>query len=111
MQRLVAFLVGGALSLFAVQRAGAVCLGGAPNGVVTPAEACDDGNATNGDGCSSTCDIETEYSCTRAVSFANLNVQNFAGSTAVWQVSPDNRSGLQTQNTQIGRASCRERVS
>lgn len=99
MQRLVVSLVGGALIFFASQRAEAVCLGGAPNGIVTPTEECDDGNAANGDGCSLTCTIEAEFSCTRAVSFANLSVQDFTGSTAQWDVSPDNTSGLQTQNT------------
>ncbi len=89
----------GALSLAAARQAEAVCLGGAPNGAVAPTEGCDDGNNTNGDGCSNTCDIETEYSCTRAVTFSNLDVQNFAGSTANWTISPDGMSGLQTQNT------------
>lgn len=99
MQRFVVTVIGGALILLASQRAEAVCLGGTPNGVVTPLEDCDDGNAMNGDGCSATCTIEAEYSCTRSVSFANLNVQDFTGSTATWVVSPDNSSGLQTQNT------------
>ena len=33
------------------------------DGVVDGNEACDDGNASNGDGCSSTCTIETGWSC------------------------------------------------
>jgi cysteine-rich repeat protein len=31
--------------------------------VASPAEACDDGNSMNGDGCSSTCTIESGYQC------------------------------------------------
>jgi cysteine-rich repeat protein len=31
--------------------------------VASPAEACDDGNSVNGDGCSSTCTIEAGYQC------------------------------------------------
>ncbi len=34
---------------------------GCGNGVVDPGEQCDDGNVAGGDGCSSTCDLETEY--------------------------------------------------
>jgi large repetitive protein len=85
--------------LFASQRAEAVCVGGAPDGTVSPAEGCDDGNAANGDGCSAACEIEAEYSCKRPVSFANLAVQDFPGSTATWTLSPDRTSGLQTVNT------------
>lgn len=85
--------------MFASQRAEAVCLGGAPNGTVSPTEGCDDGNMANGDGCSATCEIEAEYSCKRPVSFANLAVQDFPGSTAQWTLSADQTSGLQTQNT------------
>lgn len=33
------------------------------NGVVDPGEACDDGNASGGDGCSESCSIETGYVC------------------------------------------------
>ncbi|MBL8913767.1 MAG: DUF4215 domain-containing protein, partial [Archangium sp.] len=31
--------------------------------VASPAEACDDGNSMNGDGCSSTCTVETGFQC------------------------------------------------
>ena len=34
------------------------------NGIVQAGEACDDGNATDGDGCSSTCVVEGGYTCT-----------------------------------------------
>jgi cysteine-rich repeat protein len=55
-----------ALALFALttsRAAVAACGGGAPNGTCNGSEECDDGNATNGDGCSSTCLIETGFSC------------------------------------------------
>ena len=38
------------------------CGDGEPN----PGELCDDGNKVNGDGCSSTCNVETGWSCTDA---------------------------------------------
>ena len=82
-----------------VRVAGAVCLGGAPDGMVAPTEDCDDNNLLAGDGCSPTCTIETEYSCARSVSFANLSIQDFPGSTATWDVAADNLSGFQTVNT------------
>jgi cysteine-rich repeat protein len=34
------------------------------DGVVEPGEQCDDGNATSGDGCSATCQIESGWTCT-----------------------------------------------
>ena len=88
-----------AISVASARAAHAVCLGGAPDGMVAPSEDCDDNNLTAGDGCSPTCSIETEYSCARAVSFANLAVQNFPGSTASWTVDASNTTGLQTVNT------------
>ena len=33
------------------------------DGVIEPGEACDDGNAVSGDGCSSTCQVEPGYRC------------------------------------------------
>jgi len=33
------------------------------NGVVDEGEECDDSNTTNGDGCSSSCTVETDYDC------------------------------------------------
>lgn len=44
--------------------AAAVC----GNGVIESGETCDDGNAANTDGCSSTCIVETDFSCTGAPS-------------------------------------------
>ena len=35
------------------------------DGILSPDEACDDANATSGDGCSSSCTIETGWSCAR----------------------------------------------
>ncbi|MFN0246823.1 MAG: hypothetical protein ACKV2T_07925, partial [Kofleriaceae bacterium] len=87
-----------AVVLVSVRTADAVCLG-TPDGMVAPTEDCDDNNLVNGDGCSATCEIEAEYSCARAVSFANLSIQDFPGSTASWTITPDNTSGLQTINT------------
>jgi cysteine-rich repeat protein len=34
------------------------------NGTVEAGEACDDGNLTNGDGCTAACTVQTGYSCT-----------------------------------------------
>ena len=34
------------------------------NGIVEAGESCDDGNRIDGDGCSSSCTIETGYNCT-----------------------------------------------
>lgn len=79
--------------------AAAVCLGGAPDGRVDPTEGCDDGNATEGDGCSPACTIEAEFSCARSLSFTTLDVQDFPGSAASWSVAPDGSSGIQTVNT------------
>jgi len=42
------------------------------NGKVESGEACDDGNTTNGDGCSSTCGIETGYTCNGSPSVCHL---------------------------------------
>ncbi len=42
------------------------CGNGAPNGV----EQCDDGNTTNGDGCSSECAVEAGFECSAAVASA-----------------------------------------
>jgi cysteine-rich repeat protein len=77
----------------------AVCVGGAPDGSVAPSENCDDGNNVNGDGCSNQCTIVGENSCARAVSFANLDVEDFPGSTATWAIASDDLSGVQGANT------------
>ena len=40
-----------------------VCTLSCGNSIIDPAETCDDGNIISGDGCSSSCSIETGYSC------------------------------------------------
>ena len=35
------------------------------DGLVLGTEACDDGNAVSGDGCSSTCQVEAGFTCTQ----------------------------------------------
>ena len=40
-----------------------ICSAVCGDGLVASSEACDDGNLVNGDGCSSTCQIEANYSC------------------------------------------------
>jgi cysteine-rich repeat protein len=49
--------------------AGHGCEGGAVcgNSILDPGEQCDDGNATPGDGCSETCQVESGYQCTAPV--------------------------------------------
>ncbi|MBF0492396.1 MAG: DUF4215 domain-containing protein [Deltaproteobacteria bacterium] len=42
------------------------------NGKIEAGEACDDGNKNNGDGCSSTCQIETDYACSGAPSVCDI---------------------------------------
>ncbi|HWO20624.1 MAG TPA: OmpA family protein [Kofleriaceae bacterium] len=81
------------------ERAEAACVGSGPDGKIGATEACDDNNTVNGDGCSTTCDVEGEYSCARPVSFSDLDIENFPGSTAMWNVSPDGMSGIQVINT------------
>jgi cysteine-rich repeat protein len=45
------------------------------DGLEDTAEACDDGNAVSGDGCSSTCTVEVGYVCVRYPSFCALEAQ------------------------------------
>lgn len=85
-------------ALLTTQRAEAACLGGAPDGRVAPTENCDDGNVVDGDGCSNACEVDGEFSCARAFTFANLNIQNFPFSNAAWTIAPGGLSGLQTVN-------------
>ncbi|MEK6840441.1 MAG: myxococcus cysteine-rich repeat containing protein [Nanoarchaeota archaeon] len=40
------------------------CVGNCGNGAIETGETCDDGDAASGDGCSSTCQIESGWSCT-----------------------------------------------
>lgn len=46
------------------------------NGLITGSEACDDGNTTSGDGCSSTCTIESGANCNGAPSVCTLSCGN-----------------------------------
>ena len=39
------------------------CIGACGDGLLFPNEACDDGNTRDGDGCSSTCTLETGFTC------------------------------------------------
>ncbi len=43
------------------------CPGVCGNGLLDPGENCDDGNATSGDGCSSTCQVEPGWTCTAPI--------------------------------------------
>ena len=44
------------------------CAARCGDGIIEPGEACDDGDVISGDGCSSTCQVETGYSCSGAPS-------------------------------------------
>lgn len=43
---------------------GTTCMPDCGDGIVTAPEACDDGDMTDGDGCSANCTVETGYTCT-----------------------------------------------
>jgi cysteine-rich repeat protein len=45
-------------------RGSSACVQVCGDGVVTPGEACDDGDLAGGDGCSATCTVESGYACT-----------------------------------------------
>jgi cysteine-rich repeat protein len=89
-----------ALIALAPRVAAAVCVGGAPNGVVASSERCDDGNSVATDGCDNQCEIVGEHSCARAVGFANLEVQDFPGAVSSWTPAPGGQAGTQSLNTQ-----------
>jgi len=93
----IGFGIAVVLASLAPRLAHAVCEGAAPDGDVGVTESCDDGNATPGDGCSATCDIEASWSCARAVNYDDLGIYNYPGSTAAWTVVDDD-TGVQTQN-------------
>ncbi len=42
------------------------------NGIIESGEACDDGNTNNGEGCSSTCQVETDFACSGAPSVCDI---------------------------------------
>lgn len=46
------------------------------NGLLEAGESCDDGNATNGDGCSSTCQVEQGFICSGTPSVCILSLAN-----------------------------------
>ena len=46
-----------------------VCVSACGNGITTAPETCDDGNAAQGDGCSSSCSIEPGFTCSGAPSY------------------------------------------
>jgi fibro-slime domain-containing protein len=66
---------------------GGACTGKCGDGIVEPGEACDDGNTTNGDGCSSTCQVESGFSCAQPPLGASMDVpvvwRDFNEQTAV----------------------------
>jgi cysteine-rich repeat protein len=49
-------------------------VGACGDGMKIAAEACDDGNNINGDGCSSTCTIEVGWSCVLSVVFTSFSL-------------------------------------
>ncbi len=101
MQRVLILLL--ACGVFAfTQTASAQCDGGAPDGSLVDAEACDDGNATPGDGCSPTCTIESGWSCDRPATFTSIEAENYPGASASWSVAADGRSATQNTNTGHG---------
>lgn len=59
-RRSLVLLVGMVVWTSLVAQTGATCSGGAPNGVLDPGEACDDGNLDETDGCCNDC---TDISC------------------------------------------------
>ena len=50
------------------------CVSTCGNGIINTGEGCDDGDTSSGDGCSSTCQIESGYSCVGQPSVCNINV-------------------------------------
>lgn len=99
---LAAMLTASAVWLGAPAVADAACTGsGTPNGVwdKTGGEGCDDGNNVDGDGCSSTCTVESGYSCGLAIPFDGLTTWAYSGSAndAAWSSGFTSRT--QTYNT------------
>jgi cysteine-rich repeat protein/Cys-rich repeat protein len=97
-------LVALTVALVALPRlAEAQCVGGAPDGVVQPSEACDDNNSAAGDGCSASCAIETDWGCThvsmRTPTAATLGVDGGFHGAPNWIVTPDELGARQTENS------------
>ena len=98
---LAALVLAGAAWIGAPAIADAACKGGAPNGTwdKLDGEGCDDGNSTNGDGCSSTCTIEANYTCGLAIPFEGLTTWAYGNTAndANWTAGFSERT--QTKNT------------
>ncbi|MFK8004037.1 MAG: DUF4215 domain-containing protein [Polyangiales bacterium] len=89
----------GALSVFSTftfaHSAFAVC--GDNN--LEPAEECDDGNITSGDGCSNLCVVEESFAC-ETVTFTVQHNESLTGGTAPnWVVDADERGISETTNS------------
>ena len=72
------------------------------NGLIEGSEECDDANTDSLDGCSSTCDVEKEWSCTKA-DFSLAYNEVFEGghdSGPDWSISADGRTVSQTVNSE-----------
>jgi cysteine-rich repeat protein len=50
--------------IFGATLSGSTCVAICGDNYVLPVEGCDDGNTVDGDGCSSTCTVETDWACT-----------------------------------------------
>ncbi|PIE19909.1 MAG: hypothetical protein CSA65_00230 [Proteobacteria bacterium] len=92
------------LVLLCPQRADAQCFNGAPDGAVDSSEACDDGNAIPGDGCSPTCTIEPDWACThismRTTTPLTLGIPTSSSHSAPnWTILGNERGALQTRNS------------
>jgi fibro-slime domain-containing protein len=85
---------------------GGACTSTCGDGILlkSAGEQCDDGNTVNGDGCSSTCQIEPGYTCTQPALGASLSVpvvyRDFNNHDAV-NGHPDFNPGATNQNSAI----------
>ncbi|MDJ0765842.1 MAG: right-handed parallel beta-helix repeat-containing protein [Myxococcota bacterium] len=69
------------------------------NGVIEPGEACDDANATDSDGCSATCQVETGWQCLGAPSACDACDDYFHGSSCTsCMVLVDRDTGISTRD-------------
>ncbi len=76
------FVIPGGLACTACALDTSGCKTTCGNNLLEPGEACDDGNAVNGDGCSSSCTVEGQ-TCADAVKVTlGLGTQKFTGTTA-----------------------------
>ena len=58
------------------QQAHAAC----PDGVLDAGEECDDNNPTDGDGCTSTCEVEDGYQCSVPIDLSGGTTEHWDGS-------------------------------